>query len=392
MDIADFDVIVIGAGAAGLMCAATAGQRGRRVLLLDHAAKLAEKIRISGGGRCNFTNLNARAECYLSENPHFCRSALSQYRAQDFIALVERYGIAYHEKTLGQLFCDGASQQIIDMLDEECSIGQVTRLMETAILSIEKTDRFKVISSRGAFASESLVVASGGLSIPQIGATPFGYKLAEQFGLPITKLSPALVPLTFHADDVVRFSPLAGVSLEVEARAGRASFREDALFTHKGVSGPAILQASSYWEPGEPLWLDMLPGPSAAELLEQAEGSEQRVSNWLAGQGWPKRLADAWVQEQGFDMRVKDLSPKQRNCLAETLHRWRLLPNGTQGYKKAEVTRGGVDTAALSSKTMMAKDIPGLFFVGEVVDVTGWLGGYNFQWAWSSGVVAGKYC
>lgn len=388
----DFDVIVIGAGAAGLMCAATAGQRGRRVLLLDHAAKLAEKIRISGGGRCNFTNLNVRPDCYLSENPHFCRSALAQYRAQDFIELVERYGIAYHEKTLGQLFCDGSSQQIIDMLDQECRLGQVTRLMETTIQSVEKADRFRVVTSRGEFSSESLVVAAGGLSIPQIGATPFGYRLAEQFGLAVTKLTPALVPLTFHADDAARFSPLAGVSLEVEAKAGKGRFREDALFTHKGVSGPAILQASSYWEPGEPLWLDMLPGQSAEELLAESEGSEQRVSNWLAGLGWSKRLADAWVASEGFDVRVKDLSPKQRIKLAETVHRWRLLPNGTQGYKKAEVTKGGVDTKGLSSKSMMAKDVPGLFFIGEVVDVTGWLGGYNFQWAWASGVVAGNNC
>lgn len=388
----DFDVIVIGAGAAGLMCAATAGQRGRRVLLLDHAAKLAEKIRISGGGRCNFTNINVRPECYLSENPHFARSALAQYSAQDFIRLVEHYGIAYHEKTLGQLFCDDSSQQIIDMLDEECRLGQVTRLMQTNIEAVEKNERFKVCTSRGEFTSESLVVAAGGLSIPQIGATPFGYRLAEQFGLVITKLTPALVPLTFHADDAARFSPLAGVSLEVQASAGKGCFREDALFTHKGVSGPAILQISSYWEPGEPLWLDMLPGQSAEVLLAEHEGSEQRVSNWLAGLGWSKRLADAWVASEGFDVRVKDLSPKQRIKLTEAVHRWRLLPNGTQGYKKAEVTRGGVDTKGLSSKTMMAKDVQGLFFIGEVVDVTGWLGGYNFQWAWASGVVAGKNC
>jgi len=388
----DFDVIVIGAGAAGLMCAATAGQRGRRVLLLDHAAKLAEKIRISGGGRCNFTNLNARPECYLSENAHFCRSALAQYSAQDFIELVERYGIAYHEKTLGQLFCNESSQQIIDMLDEECRLGQVTRLMETSVQTVHKADRFTVETSRGMFSSDSLVVATGGLSIPQIGATPFGYRLAEQFGLPVTKLTPALVPLTFHAEDTARFSPLAGVSLEVEAKAGKGRFREDALFTHKGVSGPAILQTSSYWEPGEPLWLDMLPGRSAEELLAESEGSEQRVSNWLAGLGWSKRLADAWVVNEGFDVRVKDLSPKQRIKLAETVHRWRVLPNGTQGYKKAEVTKGGVDTKALSSKAMMAKDVPGLFFIGEVVDVTGWLGGYNFQWAWASGYVAGNNC
>ncbi|AXK40238.1 NAD(P)/FAD-dependent oxidoreductase [Crenobacter cavernae] len=386
-----YDVIVLGAGAAGLMAAASAGQRGRRVLLLDHATKLAEKIRISGGGRSNFTNLNVRPDCYLSANPHFCRSALAQYTQHDFIALVERYGIPYHEKTLGQLFCDDSSQQIIDMLDAECRLGGVTRLMQTAVESVEKGDRFKLSTSRGTFESESLIVATGGLSIPQIGATPFGYRLAEEFGLAVTELAPALVPLTFHADDAARFAALSGVSLDVEASAGKGRFREMALFTHKGVSGPAILQASSYWRPGETLTIDMLPGQSAAALLEASAGSEQKLSNWLADIGWPKRLAEAWLEGEGYAGRVKDLNPKQATRLAEALHRWRLLPNGTQGYKKAEVTRGGVDTDALSSKTMMAKAVPGLFFVGEVVDVTGWLGGYNFQWAWSSGFVAGQH-
>ncbi|KZE27294.1 BaiN/RdsA family NAD(P)/FAD-dependent oxidoreductase [Crenobacter luteus] len=386
-----YDVIVLGAGAAGLMAAASAGQRGRRVLLIDHAAKLAEKIRISGGGRCNFTNLNVRPDCYLSANRHFCRSALAQYTQHDFIALVERHGIPYHEKTLGQLFCDDSSQRIIDMLDAECRAGGVTRLMSTAVETVGKGDRFRVTTSRGAFESESLIVATGGLSIPQIGATPLGYRLAEQFGLAVTELAPALVPLTFHADDAARFAALAGVSLDVEAKAGKAGFREMALFTHKGVSGPAILQVSSYWRPGEALVIDLLPGRSAVELLAAAAGSEQKLANWLADAGWPKRLAEAWLDAEGFAGRVKDLNPKQAARLAEALHRWRLLPNGTQGYKKAEVTRGGVDTDGLSSKTMMAKAVPGLFFVGEVVDVTGWLGGYNFQWAWSSGFVAGQH-
>ena len=387
------DVIVIGAGAAGLMCAATAGQRGRRVLLLDHARKLAEKIRISGGGRCNFTNLHARFDCYLSANPHFCRSALAQYTPQDFIAMVERHGIGYHEKKLGQLFCDEGSERIIAMLDEECRLGAVERRMEVSIQQVSRTaDGFTLETSAGAFRAASLVVASGGLSIPQIGATPFGYRLAEQFGLELTALTPALVPLTFHVEDAEAFAPLAGVSLEVEARAGKGRFRENVLFTHKGVSGPAILQVSSYWQPGMELELDLLPDADAAVWLEQKVGSEQLIANALAEFGWPKRFAEAWLAREGFNLRLKDLSPKQRQQLAERLHGWRVKPNGTQGYKKAEVTLGGVSTKSLSSKTMMANEVPGLFFIGEVVDVTGWLGGYNFQWAWSCGYVAGMNC
>ncbi|WP_445989353.1 NAD(P)/FAD-dependent oxidoreductase [Chromobacterium haemolyticum] len=388
-----YDVIVIGAGAAGLMCAATAGQRGRRVLLLDHARKLAEKIRISGGGRCNFTNLHARFDCYLSANPHFCRSALAQYTPQDFIAMVEHHGIGYHEKKLGQLFCDDGSERIIAMLDEECRLGGVDRRMETQILKVSReADGFALDTDGGSFRAASLVVATGGLSIPQIGATPFGYQLAEQFGLELTPLTPALVPLTFNVEDAEAFAPLAGVSLEVEARAGKGRFRENVLFTHKGVSGPAILQVSSYWQPGMTLELDLLPDADAASWLEQKAGSEQLISNALAEFGWPKRFAEAWLEREGCNKRLKDLSPKQRLQLAERLHGWRVKPNGTQGYKKAEVTLGGVSTKALSSKTMMANAVPGLFFIGEVVDVTGWLGGYNFQWAWSSGYVAGMHC
>nr|WP_294863752.1 NAD(P)/FAD-dependent oxidoreductase [uncultured Pseudogulbenkiania sp.] len=387
-----FDVIIIGAGAAGLMCAATAGQRGRSVLLLDHAAKLAEKIRISGGGRCNFTNLQARPECYLSENPHFCRSALSQFSAQDFIRLVEGHGIGYYEKTLGQLFCDESSQQIIDMLDGLCREAGVDRRMGVTVGAVERSDRFRVQSSAGVFESASLVVATGGLSIPQIGATGFGYQLAEQFGLALTPRVPALVPLTFHADDAARFAPLAGVSLDAVAGCGKTRFRENVLFTHKGLSGPAILQASSYWTPGQELVLDLLPELDAEAFLAEREGSDQLLANALADAGWPKRFAQAWLDGVGFGGRVKDLPGKRRRQLAETLHHWRVCPNGSQGYKKAEVTRGGVSTRDLSSKTMMAKDVPGLFFIGEVVDVTGWLGGYNFQWAWSSGFVAGENC
>lgn len=387
-----FDVIVIGAGAAGMMCAATAGQRGRRVLLLDHATKLAEKIRISGGGRSNFTNVHARHDCYVSENPNFCRSALAQYTPQHFIALMERHGIAYHEKKLGQLFCDDSSQQLIDMLDAECRAANVERHMGVTVKQVGRNEAFQLETSVGSFSCESLVIATGGLSIPQIGATAFGYQIAEQFGLPVTRLDPALVPLTFHVEDASRFAPLAGVSLDTEVRIGKVRFRENVLFTHKGLSGPAILQISSYWQPGQEIVIDLLPDLDAEAWLEERAGSEQLLANAMGELGWPKRFAEAWLDGQGANVRGRDLSPKKCRQLAETLHNWRVLPNGTQGYKKAEVTRGGVSTKALSSKTMMANDVPGLFFIGEVVDITGWLGGYNFQWAWSSGFVAGKNC
>jgi predicted Rossmann fold flavoprotein len=387
-----FDVIVLGAGAAGMMCAATAGQRGRKVLLLDHASKLAEKIRISGGGRSNFTNIHARHDCYVSENPNFCRSALAQFTPQHFIELMARHGIAYHEKKLGQLFCDDSSQQLIDMLDAECQAAGVDRRMGVTIEKVGRDGLFQLATSAGSFSSESLVVATGGLSIPQIGATAFGYQLAEQFGLPVTRLDPALVPLTFHVDDAARFAPLAGVSLDAEVRIGKVRFRENVLFTHKGLSGPAILQISSYWQPGQEIIIDLLPDNDAEAWLEARAGSDQLLANAMGELGWPKRFAEAWLEGQGANVRGRDLSPKKRRQLAEALHHWRVLPNGTQGYKKAEVTRGGVSTKALSSKTMMANDVPGLFFIGEVVDITGWLGGYNFQWAWSSGFVAGKNC
>ncbi|BBF84724.1 NAD(FAD)-utilizing dehydrogenases [Aquitalea magnusonii] len=389
-----YDVVVLGAGAAGMMCAAIAGQRGRKVLLLDHAEKLAEKIRISGGGRCNFTNIDARPDRYISENSHFCRSALAQFGPQNFIAMIEGHGIAYHEKKLGQLFCDDSSQQVIDMLDAECQKGGVVRQMGISIGAVRKDEAglFWVETSVGVFGATALVVATGGLSIPQIGATPLGYRIAEQFGLPVTGLSPALVPLTFHVADAEAFAPLAGVSLDVEVRAGKGRFREQILFTHKGLSGPAILQISSYWEPGMDVVINLLPDCDVQAFLDERQSSEQLVSNALAELGWPKRFAEAWLSRLGFNVRLKDLSPKKRLQLAEQVQHWRIKPNGTQGYKKAEVTRGGVSTKALSSKTMAAKDVPGLFFIGEVVDVTGWLGGYNFQWAWSSGYVAGKNC
>lgn len=390
-----YDVIVLGAGAAGLMAGATAGQRGRRVLVLDHSAKLAEKIRISGGGRCNFTNLNIRPECYLSSNPHFCRSALAQYTQHDFIALVNKHRIAWHEKTLGQLFCDGSSQQIIDMLDQECRVAGVTRIMQAGISQVHHKGEggnacFVVETTRGNFNSQSLIVATGGLAVPQIGATPFGYQLAEQFGLPMVAPTPALVPLTWHQQDRERFVPLAGISLDVEVSVGKATFREHILFTHKGLSGPAILQISSYWTPGQPIMLNLLPREDALAMLQAHTSSDKKLATILTERGWPRRFTDIWLEAQEVpDVRVRELSAKKLQQIAQAIQQWSLLPNGTQGYKLAEVTQGGVDTRALDSKTMGAKALPGLFFAGEVIDVTGWLGGYNFQWAWSSGYVAG---
>ena len=388
----NFDVIVLGAGAAGLMCAAQAGQRGRRVLLLDHAVRLAEKIRISGGGRCNFTNVNVRPECYLSDNPHFCRSALAQYTQHDFIKLVEWYGIACHEKTLGQLFCDDSSQSIIDLLLHECELGGVERRMGVTVQAVDKPSRFRVTTDAGVFEADSVVVATGGLSIPQIGATPFGYRLAEQFGLRVTPLAPALVPLTFQPGDVAVFGELAGIAIEVEACAERGpAFREAALLTHKGASGPAMLQVSSYWRPGESLTLDLCPGVDLEARLAEDRHSDKLLGNWLAG-FWPRRFAQAFVELFGDNRPLRSLDERSVARLFEAIRGFVLRPNGTQGYRKAEVTRGGIDTRDLSSKTMMAREVPGLFFVGELVDVTGWLGGYNFQWAWSSGWVAGQHC
>lgn len=387
-----FDVIIIGAGAAGLMCAGQAGQRGRRVLVLDHAQKLAEKIRISGGGRCNFTNQRVSADNYISDNPHYCRSALAQYRPQDFIDLLAQYQVAWHERELGQLFCDDSSQQIIDVLVAECQKGQVTRKMGVRMTAIHRGTHFVVETEQGRFESESLVIATGGLSIPLIGATPFGYRIAEQFGLRVTELAPALVPLTFQPDDLSHFGELAGISLPVEASAARGpGFREAALFTHRGVSGPVILQVSSYWRAGETLVLDLWPEGDAHQLLNDPEHADRHLVNVLA-QCWPKRFAQQWLERIAPNKPVRQYDKKTLTQIAERVHSFVLRPNGTQGYRKAEVTRGGVDTRDLSSKTMMAKNVDGLFFVGEVVDVTGWLGGYNFQWAWSSGYVAGQYC
>ncbi|ADE11750.1 NAD(P)/FAD-dependent oxidoreductase [Sideroxydans lithotrophicus] len=389
MDANRFDVLIVGAGAAGMMCALTAAQRGRSVLLLDHSSKLAEKIRISGGGRCNFTNLNSRPENFLSQNPHFCRSALARFTPQHFIAMLERHGIGYHEKTLGQLFCDDGSEAIIAMLKSECDAAGVRWCMPCGVEKIERDDEFVVTASHGKYRAESLVIATGGLSIPKIGATPFGYKLAEQFGVPMTRLKPGLVPLTFHPEEWAAYAELSGASLDAVVSFGKHSFRENLLFTHRGLSGPAILQISSYWEQGMPLSIDLLPDLDAHEMFLQQRGSKMLLGNFLA-QYLPKRLAEIIAVQWLENKPLNQYAEKELRTLADKLKKWQIIPSGTMGYGKAEVTCGGVDTRALSSKTMECNNVPGLYFVGEVMDVTGQLGGYNFQWAWASGYAAGQ--
>jgi predicted Rossmann fold flavoprotein len=384
-----YDVVVIGAGAAGMMCASVAGQRGRRVLLIDHYPKLGEKIRISGGGRCNFTNLLARPECYLSRNPDFCRSALARYGAADFIALVERHSIPYHEKQLGQLFCDRSARDIIAMLQAECDAGNVAWWMPCSVERVErKGEGFTIDTTRGVVATGSLVVATGGLTVPKIGATPFGYRLAEQFGVAVVPPRPALVPLALNPEALAHYGELGGVSVPVEIRCGRGRFREDLLFTHRGLSGPAALQISSYWDGHDPVTIDLLPGTSVTESV-RSRATTTRFDNVLA-EHLPRRLAQAWCREHGAERTLGELGVARIAQLDESVHDWRVQPSGTLGYNKAEVTLGGVDTRELSSKTMAALEVPGLHFIGEVVDVTGWLGGYNFQWAWSSGYAAGQ--
>ncbi len=393
------DVIIIGAGAAGLMCAMQAAQRGRSVVLLDHSRKLAEKIRISGGGNCNFTNLDTRPENYISSNPDFCRSALARYKPQDFIALLYKHNIAFHEKTLGQLFCDDGSEAIIAMLRGECDDAGVKRFMGCEVEEVKydapkeegAKGKFHVATSRGEFIASSLVVATGGLSIPKAGATPFGYQIAEQFGIPIAKLRPGLVPLSVAPDDWKPYAELTGVSLDVAVSFGKKTFRENMLVTHRGLSGPAILQVSSYWQHGQPLHIDLLPDLDMAAQLDEQKGSKKLLSNYLT-QWWPKSFADAWCGELAGveNLPLNQYNDKQRKLIAASIHDWQVIPSGTLGYTKAEVTCGGVDTHALSSKTMECNEVPGLYFIGEVVDVTGQLGGYNFQWAWASGHAAGQ--
>ncbi|MFZ3017770.1 MAG: NAD(P)/FAD-dependent oxidoreductase [Gallionella sp.] len=393
------DVIIIGAGAAGLMCAMQAAQRGRSVVLIDHSKKLAEKIRISGGGNCNFTNRDVTPDNYISSNPNFCRSALARYKPQDFIALLYKHNIAFQEKTLGQLFCDDGSEAIVTMLRNECDEAGVKRFMGCEVEEIKydapkeegAKGKFHVSASRGAFTTSSLVVATGGLSIPKAGATPYGYHVAEQFGIPIVKPKPGLVPLSVAPDDWKPYADLTGVSLDVTVSFGKRSFRENMLVTHRGLSGPAILQISSYWQHGQPLHIDLLPDLDMLEQLTEQKGSKKLLSNYLT-QWWPKSFADAWCGELAGveNLPLNQYNDKQRKLIAASIHDWQVTPSGTLGYTKAEVTCGGVDTHALSSKTMECNEVPGLYFIGEVVDVTGQLGGYNFQWAWASGYAAGQ--
>lgn len=402
--VASVDVVIVGAGAAGMMCALEAGKRGRSVVLLDHATKLAEKIRISGGGRCNFTNRHTKPEHFLSGNPHFCRSALARFTPDDFIGLLKKHGVRYHEKKLGQLFCDDRSQQIIDLLRNECDAASVTWRMPSKVQEITHThedhlasyphSRFAVTTERNILMTQALVVATGGLSIPQIGASDFGFRIARQFDIPVTPLRPGLVGLTFAQEMFSDFKAAAGIAMDAEVSCAGKTFCENILLTHRGLSGPAILQISSYWQPGAAIHINLLPQQRLAELFQQHGRSNQLLSNLLAGY-LPRRFVKLWCDNQLAQMGLTDKPVKQYrddelSRIATLLHDWSIVPSGTVGYKKAEVTVGGIDTHALSSKTMEARQVPGLYFVGEVVDVTGQLGGFNFQWAWSSGYAAGQ--
>jgi predicted Rossmann fold flavoprotein len=394
----EFDVVIVGAGAAGLFCAGVAGQVGLKVLVLDHGEKVAEKIRISGGGRCNFTNLDVSAANFVSENPRFAKSALSRYTPRDFLSLLHKHNIAFHEKHKGQLFCDRSAEDIITLLLAECLSGGVERWQPCSLKAVRYSDggsdvaRYELDTSSGNVACRSLVIATGGLSIPKIGATDLGYRVAKQFNLPLIATRPALVPLTFDETAWAPFAQLSGLSLPVQISTGvkkdTTSFREDLLFTHRGLSGPGVLQISSYWQEGSNIRLNLAPDTDVPAYLQQAKAtSRKRIANELAAL-LPSRLADTWVAQcaplgQAGDRPISEAPDKALNALAERIARWELTPTGTEGYRKAEVTAGGVDTKALSSQTMESKQ-PGLYFIGEVVDVTGWLGGYNFQWAWAS--------
>lgn len=386
----NYDVIVIGGGAAGLMCAIEAGKRRRSALVLEHNEKIGEKILISGGGRCNFTNIDVGPANFLSQNPHFCKSALARFSASDFIALVEKHNIRYHEKKLGQLFCDGSSQQIVDMLRRECGHANVRIQVGCDIQEVRKGERFELVTSLGEFASDSVVIASGGLSVPQLGATSYAFTVARQFGIKSTKLRPGLVPLTFKPDDLRLFGSLAGISVDATVSCAQASFRENILFTHRGLSGPGILQASSYREGEEKLTIDLLPAEEGSEFLLAHHQTTRELSTVL-DQLLPRRFVVEWCSRLGGSKSMQRYARKELEEIAFGLHHWEILPNGTEGFGKAEVTVGGIDTDELSSKTMESHKVPGLFFIGECVDVTGWLGGFNFQWAWSSGWVAGQY-
>lgn len=390
-----FDVIIIGAGAAGLMCAIEAGKRHRSVLVIDHANKVGKKILMSGGGRCNFTNYHASHENYISHNPHFCKSALNRYTQWDFISLVKKYDIPFHEKTLGQLFCDGKSHEIVDMLVSECDRAGVTIQLNTSITAItqKSANVFILQTEHETFQCESLVIASGGLSIPTMGASPFGYKVAEQFGLNVLPTRAGLVPFTLQPEDKSKLESLSGVAANSVVTSPRRSFHEDMLFTHRGLSGPAILQVSSYWEPGEAIEIDFFPKVDLFETLKATKLERPQVMlKTILAEYLPKNLISVLLTHDLAEQTLQTISHKQLVDITDLLQRWTIKPNGTEGYRTAEVTLGGVDTIALSSKTMEVQSVPGLYFIGEVVDVTGWLGGFNFQWAWSSGWAAGQAC
>ncbi len=386
-----YDVIILGAGAAGLMCAIEAGRRGRRVLVLDHANRVGKKILMSGGGRCNFTNLHTTPENFLSANPHFCKSALSRYTPWDFVALVEQHGIAYHEKKLGQLFCDHRSSDIVQMLLVESEQAGVEIRVNCQVHAVRRADEFLLDTSLGPLVAARLVIATGGLSIPTMGASGFGYDLARQFGLAVLPTRAGLVPFTLKGERLSWSRELSGVSADVAATCNENVFRENLLWTHRGLSGPAILQISSYWRPGQAVDLDLLPELDLVSLVEEARRERPRIRlRTLLAEYLPRRLVDLWSGQRWRDRKVADLSSRDIDQLRAAIQPWQLTPDGTEGYRTAEVTLGGVDTEELSSRTMESKKVPGLYFIGEVVDVTGHLGGFNFQWAWASGVAAGQ--
>lgn len=382
-----FDAIIIGAGAAGLMCAIEAAKRGRHVLVLDHANKAGKKILMSGGGRCNFTNTDIQPNCFISHNSHFCKSALSRYTSTDFINLVKKHQIPFHEKKLGQLFCDNKSKDILNMLLSECAAAGVIIQLDTNIVDISRS--FTLNTSKGHFTCQSLVIATGGLSIPTMGASPFGYQVAERYHLAVYPTRAGLVPFTLHEKDKQRLEVLAGVSADCRVHCHQQSFRENMLFTHRGLSGPAMLQISSYWQPGYMLTIDLFPDDDLFALLKQQRMQHNITLKHFFNQYLPKRLVVIWLDERALNTSIKDCSDKRLKTIAGQFQHWQIQPNGTEGYRTAEVTLGGVDTDAISSKTFEVKTVPGLYFIGEVLDVTGWLGGYNFQWAWSSGHAAG---
>ncbi|WP_321492292.1 NAD(P)/FAD-dependent oxidoreductase [uncultured Desulfobacter sp.] len=389
-----YDVVIIGAGASGLMCAAQAGLRGRRVMVLDHGAKPGRKILMSGGGRCNFTNRRASAQNYISSNPHFVKSALSRFRPQDFIDLVRRHNISFSEREHGQLFCTGSAKEILAMLLTECEHAKVSLRLNTCVNGIDRADSgqgFRVRTTQGCIDTSSLVIATGGVSIPAAGATPFGYKIAEQFGIPVVPPKPGLVPLTLQPEDKKALAPLAGISVTASVHSGSVSFKEQLLFTHRGLSGPVILQISSCWQPGTVLTINLFPDKDISEqlLTEQKIHPKRHLKSFLT-QRLPKRLVQARLDDKLLDSPLNAIQGQRLSHVADAIHAWKIQPGGTEGYRTAEVTVGGIDCRRVSSKTMESRDVPGLYAIGEVLDVTGWLGGYNFQWAWSSAWAAGQ--